>query len=382
MTRSNRPAREQGVVPGLADAVARLSRLMTRDRDRMPQDYLRDPQFRMAYLQYFLPANLPKIGIPLGELALHPAGLLNRERLRLLDVGSGPGTSLLGTMDFFGSQVNRPTLDITAVDHVSENLREAEKLFRKQRSSYAAGASLRTIQCDVLEVERRIEGEFDIIVLSNVLNELFPGDGDRCAKRGIFAAKLIDRLMAPDGAVIIIEPALRETSRDLLVIRDHLVAGGSTVFSPCIRQGSCPALEREKDWCHEDRPWVPPDFIRTVDRLTGLRKDSLKFSYLVLRRDGHSLAEYAGSGGWRIVSEPLRSKGKIEFYLCGREGRFLAARLDKDTAPPNEEFGILQRGDVVRLEGAVRTSQRIKIGRDTQVLALVAHRSAKETHEK
>ena len=54
---------------------------------------------------------------------------------------------------------------------------------------------------------------------------------------------------------------------------------------PASGRNPCPALLNPKDWCHEDIPWEAPPLIRALDKLTGLRKDALKFSYLVLRRD-------------------------------------------------------------------------------------------------
>jgi hypothetical protein len=37
----------------------------------------------------------------------------------------------------------------------------------------------------------------------------------------------------------------------LLAVRDLLVAGGLFVVAPCFFQGPCPALARERDWCHD-----------------------------------------------------------------------------------------------------------------------------------
>src|SRR5574340_994124 len=113
----------------LAGAVQRLSRMLTKDRDHLPDAYLSDRELRHAYLRYFLPVNRAKISVPLMELSLHPAGL-PADRLRVLDIGSGPGTSILGAIDFFKNAETSPTLEFTAVDAVPGNLAEAELLFR------------------------------------------------------------------------------------------------------------------------------------------------------------------------------------------------------------------------------------------------------------
>ena len=96
-------------------------------------------------------------------------------------------------------------------------------------------------------------------------------------------------LLATHGSLIIMEPALRETSRNLLRVRDALVAKQAcTVYSPCLHEKPCPALVKDDDWCHEERPWTPPVIVAAIDREVGLIKDALKFSYVILRKIGRA----------------------------------------------------------------------------------------------
>lgn len=354
----------------LAEDVARLSHLLTRERDVLPHAYLRDQGLRKAYLTYFLPPNLAKIQVPLQEISIHPANLLAKERLQILDLGTGPGTAVLGIREFFRKRGSGQHLEFTAVDQVGENLKEAEALFREAGGGTDKRASLATIKSDVEAVAGRSGGPFDIIVLSNVLNEMFLRETDRITKRVELVKNIMARLLAADGSLIIIDPALQETSRDLLIVRDGIVDAGVHVYSPCLVQGHCPALVNPKDWCHEDRHWEPPDVVLELDEQTGLRKDSLKFSYLVLRNDSRSLAEVCGTTSYRVVSEPLASKGKLEFYVCGNKGRRLATRLDKDASPANASFALLGRGDIVRVEGLVIEERRFRITKESLVMPL------------
>ena len=351
----------------LAEDVARLSRLLTRERDALPHAYLRDQGLRKAYLTYFLPPNLAKIQVPLRELCLHPDNLLSKERLQVLDLGTGPGTAVLGIREFFRQRGSGQYLELTAVDQVGENLKEAEALFRETGGGADGRATLATVRSGIEAIAGRSGGPFDIIVLSNVLNEMFLRESDRIKKRTELVRSIMERLLAADGSCIIIEPALQETSRDLLMVRDGMVDGGSCVYSPCLVQGHCPALVNPRDWCHEDRPWDPPAVVRELDAATGLRKDSLKFSYLILRNDSRSFANVCGGASYRVVSEPLVSKGKREFYFCGDEGRRLATRLDKDASSANGPFGRLQRGDVVRVEGMLIEERRFRITKESIV---------------
>lgn len=361
-------ARTHDELKALAADVVRLSRLLTRERESLPAAYLKDRGLREAYEAYFLPPNLVKIQAPLRELAAHPADLLDKDTLRVLDLGCGPGTAMLGALDFFAARKKRPRMDFVAIDQVAENLKIAEELFGELRSERKLDASLKTIRSEVEHTPLLPAMSFDLIILSNVLNELFIHDEGKIAKRTTVVAEMVKRLLALDGSCIIIEPALRETARELLAIRDGLMHAGFHIYAPCLCRTTCPALTNPKDWCHEDLSWDPPELIQKLDTLTGLRKDSLKFSYLIVRKDGKTLHDEYGESAFRVVSEPLISKGKIEFYICGDGGRKLIMRLDKDETSENHAFGKLRRGEVVGFENLVDEGKRYKITRETRVI--------------
>ncbi len=366
MRKTTSPSPEE--LKSLVSNVSRLSTLLTRERESLPPAYLKDPGLRNAYVRYYLPANEKKVQLALSELALHPGGLLPQDRLRVLDLGAGPGTALLGMLAFFLRQPRRPSLSCTAVDRVAENLRAAGELFAAYCADNSIQAALVPVRAELEGIERAVEGTFDLILMSNVLCELFPLDEDRVNKRTGFVRAVLSRLLSDTGSCIIIEPALRETSRELLAVRDGLAAEGFSVYAPCLATLACPARANPKDWCHEDIPWDPPSLIREIDRLTGLRKDSLKFSYLVLRKDGRSLADLFGRDCFRVVSEPLRSKGKIEFYICGTGGRKMITRLDKDRTEANRLFEEMKRGAIVGFERLIDEGKRFKVGPETEII--------------
>lgn len=352
---------------------------------------------------YFLPSNIYKIHLPLKELSLHPKKILSKKLLKILDLGSGPGTTILGILDFFSNQKKRPFLEFTAIDSVAENLSIAKDLFKLftplhqecptfqrwdeleikkpfSKITYPSergvtgfteninmDASLKTFKINIEKAGAIPQDTYDIIILSNILNELFYNDEKKIAERVSFLNTIIDKFLTPDGSCIIIEPALRETTREMLEIRDSLVKNGFKIYSPCLIDDPCPALSNPKDWCHEDIPCILPVIIKEIDNLTGLRKDSLKFSYLVLRKDKLSLTDVLEKNSCRIVSEPLISKGKLEFYICGHGGRQLITRLDKDETPSNIQFQKLQRGDIVTFEALIDEGKRLKVGKDTIV---------------
>jgi len=324
-------------------------------------------------MMYFLPSNIYKIHLPLKELSLHPQKILSKKEIKILDLGSGPGTTILGILDFFSKQKKRPSLEFTAIDSVVENLSIAKDLFKLFTENVNIDASLKTFKINIEKTEAIPEGSYDIIILSNILNELFYKEEKKIAKRVSFLTTIIRKFLASDGNCIIIEPALRETTREMLEIRDSLVKNGFKIYSPCLIDEPCPALSNPKDWCHEDIPWIPPKIIKEIDKLTGLRKDSLKFSYLVLRKDKLSLSDILEKNSYRVVSEPLVSKGKLEFYICGIGGRRLITMLDKDKTPSNMQFQKLQRGDIVSFRDLIDEGNRFKIDKGTTVANLSSH---------
>ena len=100
----------------IASDVIQLSNLFTKERKILPSQYLNNKSLRRAYIIYFLPSNIYKIHLPLKELSLHPKKILSKKLLKILDLGSGPGTTILGILDFFSKQKKRPSLEFTAID--------------------------------------------------------------------------------------------------------------------------------------------------------------------------------------------------------------------------------------------------------------------------
>jgi ribosomal protein RSM22 (predicted rRNA methylase) len=189
------------------------------------------------------------------------------------------------------------------------------------------------------------EGKFDLITMGHVVNELYNG---AIAPR----AELLEKILAqvnPNGSLVVIEPALRDTSRALLQVRDALVAKGYAIRAPCMFRGNCPALIKESDWCHAERSWRMPSIIEDLAKAAGLHKESLKMSYLVVAPKGEAWAEPPPGTLFRIVSEPLEGKGRRRFMGCGPEGRVGLAMQEKHETEQNRLFFKIARGDVIRI---------------------------------
>lgn len=298
------------------------------------------PEHHLARLLFFTLADAPKVTFPLGELKSR--GLLPSRDLRVLDVGCGFGSMFLGLMGFLAGQDPCPSLLVDAVDRDQVALALLPRLLTELPGGPAV--TLKAQHADLAH-DPRLAGPYDLILAGNVFNELAP------KRHHPLALELLQKLH-PDGALIIIEPALRSTSRQLLSLRGELLTGQQAhVFAPCTHQAPCPALIDPQDWCHESRTSAQPPELRRLAAATRLRRKDTKWSYLTLNHTGSNI-----NGGdptlARAVSAPLKSKGKREIFICSGGGRHKVTLLNRHRSAANEGFREARRGCLVQLEGA------------------------------
>ncbi len=330
----------------LGDAPLATGALIRAIKDRSvrytsERDKLSSPADRTADLaaraMFFTVADAIKIAIPLGELAGRNA-LPARRPLRIVDVGAGCGAMSLGIVSTLVSDATgEAAFEILAIDRDVDALRIAAGALRDlaTRRHLVVGVTTR-----VADVATTALPTADLVVMGTVLNELDPEARLDLVRRALAAT-------APDGAVILIEPALRDTSRALHELRDAVIRENlATVFAPCTRTlAPCPMLEGPDDWCHEDRDVRLPPQTAELARITHLRDSGLKFSYLVLRHDAAPLVDSAGA--WRVVSAPFTAKGKQEVFGCSNGGRVSLRLLKRHRTEANRAFERARRGDVI-----------------------------------
>jgi hypothetical protein len=295
---------------------SRIHRGLTGTRALVGQDYLGDANLRREYAREIAPRTEAALAWICAELALCSPR-------RALDLGAGTGAA--------GRCVRGrwPGVELVAVDRVP-------------------GPGI--VRADVTRGLRpaSVTGRFDLIVAAHLLGEL-PLDADG---RGRLVTGWCRELLAPEGTCILVEPALRETSRALLEVRDRLLARGLFVVAPCLRQGPCPALARPRDFCHMSAAAI----------VAG--RSRVDFSYLVLRHAGVARGD---AFRFRIVSDPMKDKGRLRLYGCGPAGRLLITRLDRDHAPGNQALDEIERGAVIEIAGGVAQADGLRCGRDTRV---------------
>ena len=346
-----------------------------------------------ARLAFSFARDVPKGAGAVRELVRTGALVVPADRpLRIVDLGAGLGAMTWGIGRALAASTRAPDaapvrIEALLVDEDAEALAAAAALAEegaKLLESDGQGAPRLTLR---LRKERITQGmklpEADLVVLGHVLSELDVAmdPSARVTRHAALLADLLGRVVAPDGALIIVEPALRERTRHLHAVRDLLVRDGITVFAPCLHALGCPMLATEGEWCHEDLPVDLPSWVAPLARAAGLRWQRITFSYLVLRRDGRRLFDAAsvpaavGSADpsaarvhLRVVSELMRSKGKAEIFACTAEGaRVRMRRLDRDAvadgqgAKATTAWESLGRGDVVTVAGTAPVDERGRV---------------------
>lgn len=349
-----------------ANAVASISQGLTVEREEFVRSkYLKKQEARNAYLLYYMTTNLLKLWPPLRELE-QSKFFSNRNSVRHLDLGSGPGTgiwSLLLFLEDFGIEC---ASEFTLSDSLRENLSAGEQFYRllskklknKPTGSYETWDMTKP---GMIPTAISAKGSYDLITLMNVINEL-PESNDE-----VLIASL-EELLAAKGALIVIEPSTRELSRRALRFRDRMVAKGMQVYAPCTHQLNCPALQDPDNWCHTEVPWERPPFIKTIDDQAGTLRLSLKFTYTTylkqeINQRNLFMDERQNSAG-RVVSQSFREKGRTRFVVCSEMGLKEHVLNKRDQNKGNGEAAKVERYDLVGMNGVEVREHDVKIGPD------------------
>ncbi|HET9554890.1 MAG TPA: methyltransferase, partial [Anaeromyxobacteraceae bacterium] len=191
-------------------AVTRLSTGLTRERELAGARYLDEPRLLGAYLLFYWPISYLQARGVLSELPRRPR--------TVLDLGSGPGPLAFAALDAGAAQVTAGDRSKAALATARELARLAGEPLATREWNPASGGPLSALLGG---------GRPDVILLGHVLNELWTGEGAAARRAALLEEALA--ALAPGGSLVVIEPALRDTSRALLQVRDLLVARGAAI---------------------------------------------------------------------------------------------------------------------------------------------------------
>jgi len=333
----------------IASGLSRLHKGLTRERSRFTKKkYLADTQLRHAYSTYMVCAQAPKLQAVLDRIGPLP----NPGRpLRVLELGCGPGTgaSVLGLM----AKDAGVELDYTGTDWSPSALKEAERLTQTM--------GLKGMKFSVLDLGKALARQldtkepFDLILCMNVLNEL-PAD------RLILLVNELKKWLHRKGVALVIEPAAMSQSRHIIEMRERIIQADLSVLAPCTHANPCPALERDDDWCHDTWSFKRPDFMASVDRIVGTRRETLKATWFVFGREAPT--EESACSLVRVVSERFQEKGRAHALICRQDGYQKVELQKRDRSESNRDFWKAERYDLLCLGDLVHIGHRHRIESD------------------
>jgi len=243
----------------------------------------------LGYLAYHAPVYLVQFEHILWQVINQG---LAKPRMRILDLGTGPGVVPLAVIDLLG-RLGNGSAEVYAVERSEEHLEAYNALV--PAAAAARGNAVRVkkpIRADIGALESGdLPDQIDLMVFSNVLNELRHLDIDR---RADLVAGLAERL-APDGTIIIVEPADLANSTAMRQTVRAIADRGLAIHSPCsfIRGTACnPA----RCWTFEQKGDIRPT--RLMERLAAGRDGyrfmnvDIKYSSALLRKDAKTQHAY------------------------------------------------------------------------------------------
>lgn len=266
------------------------------------------------YMLYYMPINISKIQIVLHEL------LKKKElkgELKILDVGCAVGTTLFAVLDYLAILDNlcslmgeEPIFDkvtIELVDDSNDNVEALKQLLSYYSSRISGFMDMSKVNIGepiVHDINEPLElqDEFDIIIFSNILNEI------EYNKRAEIIGEF-DHYLKDGGNIAIIEPADERNSKNLGRLKYQLSQELKYIgISPCGIGENC-----KECWNFRREHSVGRGTFKRIEDSFKLDRDSfynnrLKWTYCILEKNTHT-----------DESEETLKPNIKEFYVVSNE---------------------------------------------------------------
>lgn len=342
------------------------------------------PKIRIiSYLLYHFPVYFCQYQYLLLELLKN--GLLTN-KMCILDVGSGPGTITLSTIDFLRKVLDayskidmdvKLNIRIDSIERAQENI----DCYKELTSLYLSGLALRNANITINEpLHASVETatppqDFDLVIFSNMLAEMSAAPMER--------ADMVKRIASgsKNPAIIIIEPADLVNSKALRVTQHALVREGFTIYSPCTFIWGI-ACRGDNCWSFQELGNIKiPGFMR---KIAGIEESyryintDMKLSSVILRKDGISKHAYRAKGKFvqlanlkKHVERRVNVVASVMSGNLGDEKTLIFKVCDGTTSTPcyavlpgyhvsegNNKLLVAGYGDIVEIHGALIRENR------------------------
>jgi hypothetical protein len=251
----------------------------------------------LGYLAYHFPVYFTQTEYLLSLLARD--GLL-KKRMTILDVGTGPGVVPLAIADFY-SRLDGAKADVYSIEKSEEHI-EAFLNLRDACVPKGGAVSIKPpVRADIRDLSgATLPDKVDLIVFSNMLNEL--PDVDMQGQ-----AEIVERLaqrLAPDGTILIVEPADEENATRMRSLTVMLHARGIAIHSPCVFIWGTPCTA-PRCWSFATAPAIKMTYLmetlaRCEESYRFVNTD-IKYCYAILRKDTEKKTGFRLTSGSRSL---------------------------------------------------------------------------------
>ncbi|MDR0383550.1 MAG: rRNA methyltransferase, partial [Spirochaetaceae bacterium] len=310
----------------MPENIARLSRLLTKDRSELNGGYMGSPAMLNAYLRYFLPWNVYRLSLLLPSLSLERA-LGTTENAEIIELGSGP-LSLPVSLWTALPRLRALPLGFLCADQNGAALEAGKRLFR----ALAGEGCPWRIKTRRASLGARLEARPAALVCAvNVCNEFIQrlpqadAGGLRAASGKL--ARYLASLAGDGGSVLVAEPGAPRPAQALAFMREAFAVDGLSIEAPCpaTRRCAMPGGRRGVKWCHFNIDADgAPEALRRLSAQAGLHKEKVTLSFLLAAKTGKTRAVPAGTQGLlavRVLSDafPLPDSAAAR-YACSEKG--------------------------------------------------------------
>lgn len=336
-------AHQRSLVSDILD----LSALLTTKRAELSFPYWSNPGFISAYLYYFLPWNLVRLGRLLAGF-----NLSSLEPRVFLDLGSGPLTFPLAVWLAYPELRAKP-LTFVVQDKAKQPLEWGFKLFKTLSEIVDGPLTWQIKFCPkplnfLADFWRKQSLEPPRLVSAiNLLNEVCQtksthSHGVRVEEEGEEGGGKITQGLEQLGAnlawvwpkggekkawLLAVEPGTRLGGKIIMSLRDIAQGWGLKALLPCTHSHKCPLSSKfgQRTWCHFTfKTEGVPAWLEKLSASAGLQKETLSLAPLLLGRENLEVVE-KGLELICVLSHPLKIpglKGQAR-YACSQRGLLL-----------------------------------------------------------
>lgn len=325
----------------LPGEIRHLSHLLTDERGDLKRDYLADPATLSAYLRYFLPWNIYRLGVLFAGLGLDPGGDDPNGAATIIDLGAGPLTAPLALWLSRPHLRKRP-LTFVCVDRAPKPMRLGLDVLH---SLAAAQGGLAPWKITLVKgpLDARLREKADLLIMANALNEvLHRGESEELLETAEAMAGHLSSMLTPTGALCVVEPGVRPSAHLLAALRRGFLHHGLLPLAPCPHTEPCPMSGRGYTaWCHFNfDAEAAPGWLKKLSDEAKLPKDNVSLSFLHFSAKGRKLAPGEGKSLVRAVSGPFElpapdgmAPHRFGQYACSERGLTLLSLPKKHLVP-------------------------------------------------